>query len=70
MAGPDASASSDTVTKAALCALVLVRTIPKDIHVPAGSVSTILSALGNLRLMVAVTFTATPRTTHDTRLTN
>lgn len=44
---------------AALCAVVLVRTIPKDIHVPAGSVSTILSALGNLRLMVAVTFTAT-----------
>jgi MFS transporter, DHA1 family, inner membrane transport protein len=44
---------------AALCAVVLVRTIPKDIHVPAGSVSTIFSALGNLRLMVAVTFTAT-----------
>jgi len=44
---------------AALCAVVLIRTIPRDIHVPAGSVSTILSALANLRLMVAVTFTAT-----------
>lgn len=44
---------------AALCAVVLVRTIPNDIHVPAGSVGSILSALGNLRLMVAVTFTAT-----------
>jgi DHA1 family inner membrane transport protein len=44
---------------AALCAVVLVRFIPATIHVPAGSVSTILSALGNLRLMVAVSFTAT-----------
>ncbi len=44
---------------AAICAVVLLRTIPRNIHVPAGSVSSILSALGNLRLMVAVTFTAT-----------
>lgn len=44
---------------AALCAAVLVRFIPRDIHVPAGNVASILPALGNLRLMVAVTFTAT-----------
>lgn len=44
---------------AALCAAVLIRTIPRDIHVPAGNVATILGALGNPRLMVAVTFTAT-----------
>lgn len=44
---------------AAACAVVLVRSIPASIHVPAGSVSSILSALGNLRLMLAVTFTAT-----------
>lgn len=44
---------------AALCAVVLLRSIPRDIHVPAGNVASILSALGNLRLMVAVTFTAT-----------
>lgn len=44
---------------AAICAAVLLRSIPRSIHVPAGSVSTILGALANLRLMVAVTFTAT-----------
>ncbi len=44
---------------AALCAVVLIRAIPGDIHVPAGNVSSILTALGDLRLMVAVTFTAT-----------
>lgn len=44
---------------AAACAVVMVRSIPSNIHVPAGSVSSILSALGNLRLMLAVTFTAT-----------
>ena len=44
---------------AALCAVVLIRTIPRTIHVPAGNVAGILGALGNLRLMVAVTFTAT-----------
>jgi predicted MFS family arabinose efflux permease len=44
---------------AGLCALVLLRAIPRDIHVPAGSVRSILAALGNARLMVAVTFTAT-----------
>lgn len=43
----------------AVCAGVLLRFIPRNIHVPAGSVSTILGALTNLRLMVAVTFTAT-----------
>ena len=43
----------------ALCALVLVRFIPRDIHVPAGNAVSILAALGNLRLMMAVTFTAT-----------
>lgn len=44
---------------AALCALVLLRFIPRNIHVPAGNVASIVSALGNLKLMVAVTFTAT-----------
>lgn len=44
---------------AAVCAAVLLRSIPHNIHVPAGSVSNILGALANLRLMVAVTFTAT-----------
>lgn len=44
---------------AALCMAVLIRTIPRDIHVPAGSVSAILGALTNWRLMLSVTFTAT-----------
>jgi len=44
---------------AALCAVVLLRFIPPNIHVPAGNVASIISALGNLKLMVAVTFTAT-----------
>lgn len=44
---------------AALCAVVLVLFIPRSIHVPAGNVASILTALGNLKLMVAVTFTAT-----------
>jgi len=43
---------------AALFAVVLLRMVPRDIHVPAGSVSSILTALGNLRLMLAVSFTA------------
>ncbi len=43
---------------AAVFAAVLLRMVPRDIHVPAGSISTILSALGNLRLMLAVSFTA------------
>lgn len=44
---------------AALCALVLMRSIPQDIHVPAGSVTAIFAALTNARLMLAVSFTAT-----------
>ena len=44
---------------AATCAAVLVLTIPRDIHVPAGSVASILTALANPRLMAAVSFTAT-----------
>lgn len=44
---------------AAVCAMVLIRTIPRDIQVPAGSVSSILTALANPRLMAAVSFTAT-----------
>jgi predicted MFS family arabinose efflux permease len=43
---------------AAVFAAVLLRVIPRDIHVPAGSVRSILTALGNLRLMLAVSFTA------------
>lgn len=43
---------------AALCALVLLRAIPATLRFPAGNVRTIFGALGNLRLMVAVTFTA------------
>lgn len=43
---------------AALCALVLLRAIPPNLRFPSGNVRTIIGALGNLRLMVSVTFTA------------
>ena len=44
---------------AALCALVLLRAIPPSLHFPSGNVRTVIGALGNARLMVSVTFTAT-----------
>ena len=44
---------------AALCAAVLIRSIPKQIHFPSGNLSTILTAMGDRRLMIAVTYTAT-----------
>ena len=44
---------------AALCAIVLFRAIPPVVQFPAGSVRSIIGALGNARLMVAVSFTAT-----------
>jgi predicted MFS family arabinose efflux permease len=44
---------------AAFCAAVLVRAIPASLHVQGGSIPNILRALGDRRLMVAVTFTAT-----------
>jgi predicted MFS family arabinose efflux permease len=43
---------------AAACAVVLFVTIPQGLRFPSGNVRAILGALGNLRLMVAVTFTA------------
>ena len=43
----------------ALCAMVLVRAIPRNVEFQATNLTTILSALGNGRLMFAVTFTAT-----------
>ena len=44
---------------AAVCAVVLYRAIPATLQFPAGNVRAVLGALGNLRLMVSVTFTAT-----------
>ena len=44
---------------AALCAAVLVRSIPANVSFPAGNLSSIVTALGDRRLMIAVTFTAT-----------
>jgi len=44
---------------AGLCALVLLRAIPPSLHFPSGNVRTVIGALGNARLMVSVTFTAT-----------
>jgi MFS transporter, DHA1 family, inner membrane transport protein len=44
---------------AAVCAVVLYRAIPAALQFPSGNVRAVLGALGNLRLMVAVTFTAT-----------
>jgi predicted MFS family arabinose efflux permease len=43
----------------ALAALILRRAIPKDVSFQVTTVTTIVSAFRNLRLMVAVTFTAT-----------
>ena len=43
----------------ALCTMVLVRAIPRNVEFQATNLTTILSALGNGRLMFAVTFTAT-----------
>jgi DHA1 family inner membrane transport protein len=44
---------------AAACALVLLRSIPSSLQFPSGNVRAVLGALGNARLMVSVTFTAT-----------
>ena len=44
---------------AGLCAAVLVRNIPRNVSFPAGNLSSIVTALGDRRLMIAVTFTAT-----------
>jgi MFS transporter, DHA1 family, inner membrane transport protein len=44
---------------AAVCAVVLYRTIPSSLQFPSGNVRAVIGALGNLRLMVSVTFTAT-----------
>lgn len=44
---------------AAVCAVVLYRAIPATLQFPSGNVRAVLGALGNLRLMVSVTFTAT-----------
>jgi MFS transporter, DHA1 family, inner membrane transport protein len=44
---------------AGLCALVLLRAIPATLHFPSGNVRAVIGALGNARLMVSVTFTAT-----------
>jgi len=44
---------------AAVCAVVLLRAIPSTLQFPSGNVRAIIGALGNLRLMVSVTFTAT-----------
>ena len=43
---------------AALCALVLIRSIPASIHFPAGNLATILGTMSDRRLMISVTFTA------------
>ncbi|WP_421694981.1 MFS transporter [Aestuariivirga sp.] len=43
----------------AICMIVLIRMIPRDIHVPSGSVTAIFGTLANVRLMLAVSFTAT-----------
>lgn len=44
---------------AAVCALILLRTIPPALQFPSGNVRAVLGALKDLRLMVSVTFTAT-----------
>lgn len=44
---------------AAISALVLLRAIPRDVSVQATTVTTIVAAMKDARLMVAVTFTAT-----------
>jgi predicted MFS family arabinose efflux permease len=44
---------------AGLCALVLLRAIPPSLQFPSGNVRAVIGALGNARLMVSVTFTAT-----------
>jgi DHA1 family inner membrane transport protein len=44
---------------AALCAVVLLRAIPSSLQFPSGNVRAVLGALGDLRLMVSVSFTAT-----------
>jgi predicted MFS family arabinose efflux permease len=44
---------------AALCAVILLRAIPSSLQFPSGNVRAVIAALGNLRLMVSVTFTAT-----------
>lgn len=44
---------------AAVCALILLRTIPPALQFPSGNVRAVLGALRDLRLMVSVTFTAT-----------
>lgn len=44
---------------AALCAAVLVRSIPANVSFPAGNLASIVTALGNKKLMIAVSFTAT-----------
>jgi MFS transporter, DHA1 family, inner membrane transport protein len=44
---------------AGLCALVLLRAIPPRCSFQSGNVRTVIGALGNARLMVSVTFTAT-----------
>ncbi len=44
---------------AAATALVLLKTVPRDVSFPATTLATIGSALRNFRLMFAVTFTAT-----------
>ncbi len=48
-----------TAALAAVCAVVLYRAIPATLQFPSGNVRAVLGALGNLRLMVSVTFTAT-----------
>ena len=44
---------------AAACTLVLIKAIPPSLQFPAGNVRAILGALGDFRLMISVTFTAT-----------
>lgn len=47
---------------AALCAVLLIRAMPADIHFPAGNIRTILSSLADLRLMLAVSLTTVTMT--------
>lgn len=44
---------------AAVCAAIMWRYMPRDISVPESDVRATITALGNLKLMMAVTFTAT-----------
>jgi predicted MFS family arabinose efflux permease len=44
---------------AAICTLVLIKAIPPSLQFPAGNVRATFRALGDFRLMVSVTFTAT-----------